>query len=95
MLHEEVDILFYHHFTYVDDILVGPTYGRINKLKKRLSKEFEIRELGASKKIIGMRIVIDTVTSILKKFYIEVHPQSIIEVHHGKCLGEMYTSWKS
>ena len=45
---------------YVDDMLiVGSNMAEIKKLKKQLSKEFAMKDLGAAKQILGMRIVRD------------------------------------
>ena len=42
---------------YVDDMLiVGGCKQEIDKLKKLLSKEFAMKDLGAAKQILGMRI---------------------------------------
>ena len=46
---------------YVDDRLVVSTYlDEINKLKKQLSNEFEIQDLGVAKQILRSRISIVT-----------------------------------
>jgi len=42
---------------YVDDMLVvGANLEKINNLKKQLSSEFKMKDLGATKQILGMRI---------------------------------------
>ena len=42
---------------YVDDILVGdPNKDRIQKLKAQLDREFEMKDLGLTNKILGMQI---------------------------------------
>ncbi|KAL9274268.1 Retrovirus-related Pol polyprotein from transposon TNT 1-94-like protein [Drosera capensis] len=42
---------------YVDDMLVaGSDMDEINRLKEQLSEEFEMKDLGASKQILGMSI---------------------------------------
>ena len=42
---------------YVDDILiVGRNVSRTDKLKKKLSKSFSMKDLGLVKKILGIRI---------------------------------------
>ncbi len=42
---------------YVDDMLVaGANLEEINNLKKQLLSEFEMKDLGAAKQILGMRI---------------------------------------
>jgi hypothetical protein len=42
---------------YVDDMLVaGPDMDEIQMLKKQLSREFDMKDLGAAKQILGMRI---------------------------------------
>jgi len=40
--------------------------GEINNLKKQLSKQFVMKDLGATKQILGMRIIRDRVNSTLK-----------------------------
>lgn len=43
---------------YVDDMLVaGPNMHEISNLKEQLSKEFAMKDLGAAKQILGMRII--------------------------------------
>jgi Reverse transcriptase (RNA-dependent DNA polymerase) len=45
---------------YVDDILIAATnMGAINKLKEQLGMAFEMKDLGAAKKILGMKIIRD------------------------------------
>jgi hypothetical protein len=45
---------------YVDDMLVaGSNMEDINVLKKKLSNSFVMKDLGAAKKILGMRIIRD------------------------------------
>ena len=52
---------------YVDDMLIaGSSIGEIDKLKHQLSKQFEIKDLGAAKQILGMRIIRDKDKGILK-----------------------------
>jgi Reverse transcriptase (RNA-dependent DNA polymerase) len=44
----------------VDDILIAATnMGAINKLKEQLGMAFEMKDLGAAKKILGMKIIRD------------------------------------
>ncbi|GJX62908.1 retrovirus-related pol polyprotein from transposon TNT 1-94 [Tanacetum coccineum] len=44
---------------YVDDILVvGSDMEKIKKLKRQLSQEFKMKDLGSTKQILGMSIVI-------------------------------------
>ncbi|KAE8692624.1 Retrovirus-related Pol polyprotein from transposon TNT 1-94 [Hibiscus syriacus] len=51
---------------YVDDMLVaGSDMQEIINLKKKLSKQFAIKDLGAAKQIIGMRIKRDTKSGTL------------------------------
>ena len=43
---------------YVDDILItGANMQDINVLKRKLAKSFAMKDLGAAKKILGMRIM--------------------------------------
>jgi hypothetical protein len=45
---------------YVDDILiVAKSIVKVNKLKVLLSREFDMKDLGATKKILGMEICRD------------------------------------
>ena len=49
---------------YVDDMLiVGSDIEEINNLKKQLSKQFTMKDLGATKQILGMRIIRDKANS--------------------------------
>ena len=46
---------------YVDDMLVvGYNMQDINVLKRKLAKSFAMKDLGAAKQILGMRITRDT-----------------------------------
>ena len=52
---------------YVDDMFIaGSSIEEINDLKKQLSKQFAIKDLGAAKQILGMRIIRDKVNGTLK-----------------------------
>ena len=52
---------------YVDDMLVvGSNMQDINVLKRKLAKSFVMKDLGASKKILGMRITRDMKNHKLK-----------------------------
>ena len=52
---------------YVDDMLiVGSGIEKINNLKKQLSKQFAMKDLGAAKQILGMRIIRDKANGTLK-----------------------------
>ena len=52
---------------YVDDMLVaGSNMHAINNLKKQLSQEFEMKDLGAANQILGMRISRDMKNRTLK-----------------------------
>ena len=52
---------------YVDDMLIaGSDIQEINKLKKQLSREFEMKDLGAAKQILGMSIARNKETGTLK-----------------------------
>ena len=52
---------------YVDDMLiVGSSIKEINNLKKQLSKQFAIKDLGAVKQILDMRIIRDKAHDTLK-----------------------------
>ena len=58
---------------YVDDMLIAANnITEINTLKKLLSKEFDMKDLGAAKKILGMEILReDGVVHLSQKRYIE------------------------
>ena len=48
---------FVYLLLYVDDILITEKeISEVNKLKEKLSKEFEMKDLGVAKKILGMEI---------------------------------------
>ena len=52
---------------YVDDMLiVGSSIEEINNLKKQLSKQLGMKDLGAAKQILGMRIIRDKANGTLK-----------------------------
>lgn len=51
---------------YVDDMLIaGANIVEINKLKKLMSEHFEMKDLGAAKQILGMRIARDRIKGTL------------------------------
>ena len=51
------DSSFIFLLLYVDDMLiVTKSMVKVNKLKSLLSKEFDMKDLGATKKILGMEI---------------------------------------
>ena len=57
---------------YVDDMLiVGSSIEEIHNLKKQLSKQFVMKDLGAAKQILGMRIIRDKVIGTLKLSQLE------------------------
>ncbi|RVX19637.1 Retrovirus-related Pol polyprotein from transposon TNT 1-94 [Vitis vinifera] len=52
---------------YVDDMLIaGSSIEKINNLKKQLSKQFAMKDFGAAKQILGMRIIRDKTNGTLK-----------------------------
>ena len=52
---------------YMDDMLIARSnIEEINNLKKQLSKQFTIKDLGAAKQILGMRIIRDKANGTLK-----------------------------
>ena len=52
---------------YVDDMLIaGFSIEEINNLKKQLSKQFAMKDLGVAKQILGMRIIRDKANGTLK-----------------------------
>jgi hypothetical protein len=51
---------FENSSTYVDDMLVArSSTGEINNMKKQLSKQFAMKDLGAAKHIPSIRIIRD------------------------------------
>jgi len=51
---------------YVDDMLIiGANMTKIDRLKKQLSENFEMKDLGLTKQILGMRIFRDRSEGIL------------------------------
>ena len=51
---------------YVDDMLIAAkSMSEVNKLKKRLSEEFEMKDLGAASKILGIEITRDRRNGVL------------------------------
>ena len=72
---ETGDGSFVYLLLYVDDMLIAAKDMReIRKVKAQLSKEFEMKDLGAAKKILGMEILRDRDTCKLylsQKRYIE------------------------
>ena len=72
---EEDHYYYFKHFDnsyiilllYVDDILIaGPSIEEIKNLKKELSKQFEMKDLGSAKQILEMRITRDRAKGTLK-----------------------------
>lgn len=58
---------FIYLLLYVDDMLVAaPNILLINKLKAQLSSEFDMKDLGAAKSILGMEIRRDRQASVLR-----------------------------
>ena len=56
-LHKLQDKSYIYLLLYVDDMLIASkSQDEINKLKAQLSKEFEMKDLGEAKKILGMEI---------------------------------------
>ena len=54
------------YLLYVDDMLIAAKSKKeITKLKKLLSSEFEMKDLGAAKKILGMEITRDRNSGLL------------------------------
>ena len=47
-------------------LIAGSSIEEINDLKKQLSKQFAMKDLGAIKQILGMRIIRDKVNGTLK-----------------------------
>ena len=47
-------------------LIAGSSIEEINNLKKQLSKQFAMKDLGAAKKILGMRIIRDKANGTLK-----------------------------
>ena len=54
------DRSFIYLLLYVDDMLIASkNNGEIEKLKAQLNKEFEMKDLGKAKKILGIEIIRD------------------------------------
>ena len=52
---------------YMDDMLItGSGIEKINNLKKQLSKQFAMKDLGVAKQILGMRTIRDKTNGTLK-----------------------------
>ena len=47
-------------------LIAGSSIKEINNLKKQLSKQFAMKDLGAAKQILGMRIIKDKANGTLK-----------------------------
>ena len=47
-------------------LIIGSSNEEINNLKKQLSKQFAMKDLGATKQILGMRIIRDKANGTLK-----------------------------
>ena len=47
-------------------LIVGSSIEEINNLRKHLSKQFVMKDLGAVKQILGMRIIRDKANGTLK-----------------------------
>ena len=66
---------FVYLLLYVDDMLIAAKdKGKLRKVKTQLSEEFEMKDLGPAKKILGMEILKDRKASKLylsQKAYIE------------------------
>ena len=57
---------------YMDDLLIAESsIEEINNLKKQLSKQFAMKNLGAAKQILGMRIIKDKANGTLKLSQLE------------------------
>jgi ATP-binding cassette subfamily B (MDR/TAP) protein 1 len=75
---------------YVDDMLVaGPCLQERNKLKQQLAREFAMKDLGAAKQILGMRISRDRTQGVLKLSQAE-YIERVLErfnMQNGKAVG--------
>ena len=73
------DISYIILLLYVDDMLIaGSSIEDINNLKKQLSKQFAMKDLGPAKQILGMRIIKDRANGTLKLSqteYVKKDPQ--------------------
>ena len=68
---------------YVDDMLIaGFSIEEINNLMKQLSKQFAMKDLGAAKQILGMRIIRDKTNGTLTFFTIRVCEESHQQIQH-------------
>ena len=68
----------------MDDILIaGSSIEKINNLKKQLSKQFAMKDLGVAKQILGMRIIRDKANGILKLSHSEyICEESSQQIQH-------------
>ena len=83
---------------YVDDMLiVGQEAAKISQLKKELSKDFDMKDLGPTQQILGMKIVRDRqnkklwlsqeryIERVIRRFDIQkAKPVSVPLAHHFK-----------
>ena len=87
---------------YVDDMLVAGSMQDINVLKIKLAKSFAMKDLGAAKQILGMRITRDRknrkltlsqgeyIEKVLQRFRIQnVNPVSTPLASHFKLRKDM------
>ncbi|TXG64184.1 hypothetical protein EZV62_011178 [Acer yangbiense] len=69
---KKVKLSFIILLLYVDDMLVASVdLEEINNLKKQLSSKFEMKDLGAAKQILGIRISRDKQEGTLKLSQVE------------------------
>ena len=67
---------------YVDDILVvGSDMDEIQNMKIQLSKEFDMKDLGPTKKILGMQIIRDNQNWILQLSQAE-YINCVLQIFH-------------
>ena len=80
-------------------LIAGSSIEEINNLKKQLSKQFAMKDLGAAKQILGMRIIRDIVAltvldvkKVLSRFNMnEAKPVSTLLGSHFKLSKEFVT----
>jgi hypothetical protein len=70
---------------YVDDTLIAAKSIReVDKLKALLQREFEMKDLGVARKILGMEILWDRKVGVVV-ITEAARPRSVGEVWYGEC----------
>ena len=73
---------FVYLLLYVDDVLIAAkNMSEVDKLKAKLKQEFEMKDLGTAKKILGMKIHKNRREKIVP-ISEEIHREDIGEIWH-------------